>query len=340
MKTVQITGPGAIELIQQPKPEISTGEVLLKIRYVGFCGSDLNTFRGANPLARYPIIPGHEIGAVIEAVAADVPPHLRPGMHTTFNPYSSCGKCPACLNDRPNACEFNQTLGVQRNGAMAAYITLPWEKVLTDDLLSVRDMALVEPLSVGFHAVDRAGVKDTDSVMVIGCGMIGLGAIIRAANRGAGVIAVDLDEQKLSLAASLGAREVIDSSKEDVKERIREITEQRGADVVIEAVGRPETYRTAIAAAAFTGRVVYIGYAKEEIAFDTQYFVKKELDIRGSRNALPTDFRAVIAYLREGRCPVDRLISGIYAPEEAQAALEHWASNPGKVFRYLIGFES
>jgi len=340
MKTVQITGPGAIELIRQPKPEISTGEVLLKIRYVGFCGSDLNTFRGANPLARYPIIPGHEIGAVIEAVAADVPTHLRPGMHATVNPYSSCGKCPACLNDRPNACEFNQTLGVQRNGAMAAYITLPWEKVLTDDLLSVRDMALVEPLSVGFHAVDRAGVKDTDSVMVIGCGMIGLGAIIRAANRGAGVIAVDLDEQKLSLAASLGAREAIDSSKEDVKERIREITEQRGADVVIEAVGRPETYRTAIAAAAFTGRVVYIGYAKEEIAFDTQYFVKKELDIRGSRNALPTDFRAVIAYLREGRCPVDRLISGIYAPEEAQAALEHWASNPGKVFRYLIGFES
>ena len=340
MKTVQITGPGTIELIQQPKPEISTGEVLLKIRYVGFCGSDLNTFRGANPLARYPIIPGHEIGAVIEAVAADVPTHLRPGMHATVNPYSSCGKCPACLNDRPNACEFNQTLGVQRNGAMAAYITLPWEKVLTDDLLSVRDMALVEPLSVGFHAVDRAGVKDTDSVMVIGCGMIGLGAIIRAANRGAGVIAVDLDEQKLSLAASLGAREAIDSSKEDVKERIREITEQRGADVVIEAVGRPETYRTAIAAAVFTGRVVYIGYAKEEIAFDTQYFVKKELDIRGSRNALPTDFRAVIAYLREGRCPVDRLISGIYAPEEAQAALEHWASNPGKVFRYLIGFES
>ena len=340
MKTVQITGPGAIELIRQPKPEISTGEVLLKIRYVGFCGSDLNTFRGANPLARYPIIPGHEIGAVIEAVAADVPTHLRPGMHATVNPYSSCGKCPACLNDRPNACEFNQTLGVQRNGAMAAYITLPWEKVLTDDLLSVRDMALVEPLSVGFHAVDRAGVKDTDSVMVIGCGMIGLGAIIRAANRGAGVIAVDLDEQKLSLAASLGAREAIDSSKEDVKERIREITEQRGADVVIEAVGRPETYRTAIAAAAFTGRVVYIGYAKEEIAFDTQYFVKKELDIRGSRNALPSDFRAVIAHLREGHCPVDRLISGIYAPEEAQAALEHWASNPGKVFRYLIGFES
>ena len=340
MKTVQITGPGTVALIEQPKPEIGAGEVRLKIGYVGFCGSDLNTFRGANPLARYPIIPGHEIGAVIEAVAAEVPPHLRPGMHATVNPYSSCGKCPACLNNRPNACEFNRTLGVQRNGAMAAYITLPWEKVITDDRLSVRDMALVEPMSVGFHAVDRAGVKDSDSVMVMGCGMIGLGAIISAANRGARVIAMDLDEQKLSLATALGAHDTIDASREDVEARISEITGHRGVDVVIEAVGRPETYRTAIAVAAFTGRVVYIGYAKEEIAFDTQYFVKKELDIRGSRNALPTDFNAVIAYLREGRCPVEKLISGIFAPEEAQAALQQWASTPGKVFRYLIGFES
>ncbi|MDD3555920.1 MAG: zinc-binding alcohol dehydrogenase family protein [Proteiniphilum sp.] len=340
MKTLQITGQGITQLIEVPKPELSEGEVLLKIGYVGFCGSDLNTFRGANPLAQYPVIPGHEIGATIEAVAADLPPHLRPGMHATVNPYSSCGRCPACLNNRPNACEFNRTLGVQRNGAMAEYITLPWEKVLTDDRLSLRDMALVEPMSVGFHAVNRAEVKDSDSVMVIGCGMIGLGAIICAVNRGARVIAVDLDAEKLSLAAELGAREVIDSSKEDIRARIMEITGQRGVNVVIEAVGRPETYRTAIAAAAFTGRVVYIGYAKEEIAFDTQYFVKKELDIRGSRNALPSDFRAVIAYLREGRCPVEKLISGIFAPEEAQAALEHWASNPGKVFRYLIGFES
>ena len=176
---------------------------MLKIGYVGFCGSDLNTFRGANPLAQYPVIPGHEIGATIEAVAADLPPHLRPGMHATVNPYSSCGRCPACLNNRPNACEFNRTLGVQRNGAMAEYITLPWEKVLTDDRLSVRDMALVEPMSVGFHAVNRAEVKDSDSVMVIGCGMIGLGAIICAVNRGARVIAVDLDAEKLSLAAEL-----------------------------------------------------------------------------------------------------------------------------------------
>jgi threonine dehydrogenase-like Zn-dependent dehydrogenase len=340
MKTIQITAPGTVELTEQPKPEIKAGEVLLKIGYVGFCGSDLNTFRSANPLARYPVVPGHEIGAVIEAVAPDVPSHLRPGMHATVNPYSSCGKCPACLNDRPNACEFNQTLGVQRNGAMAAYITQPWEKVLTDDQLSVRDMALVEPMSVGFHAVDRARVKDTDRVMVIGCGMIGLGAIIRAAIRGARVIAVDLDEQKLSLAAELGARETINSSKEDVRARIMEISGQRGADVVIEAVGRPETYRTAIDAATFTGRVVFIGYAKEEIAFDTQYFVKKELDIRGSRNALPADFRAVIAYLRERRCPVDKLISGIFAPGEAEAALQQWSSNPGKVFRYLIRFGS
>jgi threonine dehydrogenase-like Zn-dependent dehydrogenase len=244
------------------------------------------------------------------------------------------------MNYRSNACEFNQTLGVQRNGAMAEYISVPWEKVLTDNDIPVREFALVEPMSVGFHAVDRAEAKDTDYVMVIGCGMIGIGAIVRAVNRGAKVIAMDIDDHKLALAMRLGAQYTIHSLKEDVQTRIMQITHHRGADVVIEAVGRPETYLTAIAVAAFTGRVVYIGYSKEKISFDTQFFVKKELDIRGSRNALPSDFRAVMAYLKRGSFPVDELISDTFAPEEAQAALEHWSSNPGKVFRYLIHFGS
>ncbi len=339
MKTLQITGHGKIELIKVPKPELTSGHVLLKINYVGFCGSDLNTFRGANPLAKLPIIPGHEIGAVIEAVADDVPSNLQPGMHATVNPYSSCSKCSACLNNRPNACEYNQTLGVQRDGGMAEYLSVPWEKVITDNSISVRDFALVEPMSVGFHAVDRAQVKDTDYVLVIGCGMIGIGAIIRAVNRGAKVIALDIDEHKLSLAVRIGAQYTIDSSKEDVQARIQEITD-KGTDVVIEAVGRPETYVTAISVVAFTGRVVYIGYSKEKVLFDTQFFVKKELDIRGSRNALPSDFRAVVDYIKQGSCPVNELISDIFAPKYAQTALESWSSNPGKVFRYLIRFGS
>jgi threonine dehydrogenase-like Zn-dependent dehydrogenase len=111
-----------------------------------------------------------------------------------------------------------------------------------------------------------------------------------------------------------------------------------GADVVIEAVGRKETYLAAVDAAAFTGRVVFIGYAKDAIPFDTQFFVKKELDIKGSRNALPKDFEAVKSYLKTGTCPMDELITAVYSPEDAQAALESWVKDPGNVFRILIKF--
>jgi threonine dehydrogenase-like Zn-dependent dehydrogenase len=338
MKTIQITGEGRVQVIDTPKPALKPGQVLLKIGYVGFCGSDLNTFRGLNPLVRLPIVPGHEIGATIEAVAEGVPAHLKPGGHATVNPYTSCGDCPSCRNGRPNACEFNETFGVQRDGAMAEYLAVPWEKVIADPDISVRDFALVEPMSVGFHAVARAEVSDIDTVMVIGCGMIGLGAVVRAALRGANVIAVDVDDKKLELARRLGARHTIHSAREERHARVREITDGRGADVVIEAVGRGETYVAAIEDAAFTGRVVCIGYAREKVSFDTSYFVKKELDIRGSRNAAPSDFRAVMAYMKRGTCPADELISAVYPPEKARSALEKWAAAPGEVFRILIRF--
>ena len=338
MKTIKIIAPGKVEVIETKKPELKSGHVLLKVGFVGFCGSDLNTFKGLNPLVKLPIVPGHEIGAVIEAVADDVPVHLEVGMNVTINPYTSCGNCAACQNGRPNACEFNQTYGVQRDGAMSEYIVVPWEKVIVDDTISVRDFALVEPMSVGFHAVKRAGVTSADTVMVLGCGMIGVGAIVSAMTRKAEIIAVDVDDKKLALAMRLGADHVINSRKENLHERTQEITNKRGADVIIEAVGRPETYLDSISEVGFTGRVVYIGYAKEKIPFDTQYFVKKELNIMGSRNAMPKDFMAVMEYLKKGDCPVDELITAIYKPEEAQTALNKWKDNPEDVFRILIRF--
>lgn len=338
MKALQIIKEGETSVRELEKPRTGTGQVLLKIGYVGFCGSDLNTFRGLNPLVTLPIIPGHEIGATVMEVGQGVPPEIKPGMKVTVNPYTNCGHCPACDNRRYNACRDNETLGVQRNGAMAEYIVVPWEKVIPADGLSIKELALVEPMSVGFHAVDRASVTDSDTVLVIGCGMIGIGAIVRASLRGATVIATDIDDSKLELAHRMGASHTVNNTSRDLHAEIERLTEGRGCDVVIEAVGRPETYNAAISEAAFTGRVVYIGYAKKHVTFDTSYFVKKELDIRGSRNATPGDFKAVIKYMKRGDCPVDELISGVCSPEDAQGALEKWNDNPGKVFRILVEF--
>ena len=338
MKALQITVPGTLETVEIESPEVKAGQVLVRMKYVGFCGSDLNTWRGRNAMAKMPVIPGHEVGGVIEAVGEGVPESLKPGMVVTLNPYTNCGHCASCRNGRVNACEHNETLGVQRDGAMRELIAVPWEKVIPAGSITVRNCALIEPMSVGFHAVSRGQVTDIDVVMVIGCGMVGLGAVVRAALRGATVIAADIDDEKLELAKRLGATYAVNTLSENPLEQIKELTGGFGPDVVIEAVGSPVTYQLAVDAVAFTGRVVCIGYAKSEVSFQTKYFVQKELDIRGSRNATPQDFRAVIHYLEKGTCPMDELISSVVKPEGAQEVMAWWDQNPGKVFRILVEF--
>ena len=130
MKAIQIEKERQMAVVDIPAQEMKSNEVLLRLEYVGFCGSDLSTYLGKNPMVRMPVIPGHEVGAVIEKVGADVPEGLKPGMTVTVNPYTNCGKCASCRNNRVNACQHNETLGVQRNGAMRELITLPWEKII------------------------------------------------------------------------------------------------------------------------------------------------------------------------------------------------------------------
>ncbi len=336
MKAIKITAERQMAVVDIEEPRMGDDEVLLRLNYVGFCGSDLNTFLGRNPMVHMPVIPGHEVGAVIEKVGKNVPEGLKPGMVVTVNPYTNCGKCASCRNGRVNACEHNETLGVQRDGAMRERIALPWEKIIPAGLLTPRTCALIEPMSVGFHAVSRAQVTDIDVVMVIGCGMVGMGAVVRSVQRGATVVAADIDDDKLSLARKMGASYTINTLTDDVHARLKEITGGFGPDVVIEAVGSSVTYQMAVNEVAFTGRTVCIGYAKTEVSFQTKYFVQKELDIRGSRNAQPSDFRAVIHYLEKGTCPVDELITKVVKPENALEAMCQWAETPGKVFRILV----
>lgn len=338
MKAIQISHNQELNIIDVEKPVVGAGEVLLKMEYVGFCGSDINTFMGRNTMALNPVIPGHEIGATIVETGAGVPENLKPGMVVTCNPYTNCGNCASCRNGRVNACQHNETLGVQRNGAMKEYITIPWQKVIPAGTLDAKTTAIVEPMSVGFHAVNRAQVTDIDVVMVIGCGMVGLGAVVRASLRGATVIAADIDDEKLELAKRLGAKYAINTKTQDAHERLAELTNGFGPDVVIEAVGSVPTYQMAVNEVAFTGRVVCIGYAKSEVSFQTKYFVQKELDIRGSRNAMPEDFRAVINYLERGTCPTEELITKVIKPEDALDTMRWWSENPGKVFRILVEF--
>lgn len=331
MKSLFIRQPGEAHVGETPEPARSN-DILLQVRMVGLCGSDLNTFRGKNPLVSYPRILGHEIAATI-LESSD--PLLPNGTNVTMSPYTSCGKCASCCRNRPNACQFNQTLGVQRDGAMTEFITMPADK-LYPAKLSLKELCIVEPLTVGFHSVARGRITKDDTVAVLGCGGVGLGAISGSHFAGARTIGIDLDETKLSLARKAGADETINSRAQNVHDSLRDLTGGRGPDVIIEAIGAPETFRMAVEEVAFTGRVVYIGYAKEPVSYETRLFVLKELDILGSRNALPEDFRRVITMLEAGKFPVEDAVSSIVALDEASEALREWSAHPARFGKIMV----
>lgn len=334
MKAVFIQQPGDAVVGEVAEPAKSSEQLLLQVRMVGLCGSDLNSFRGKNPLVSFPRIPGHEVAATIVS-GSKTDGRLAPGVNVTMSPYTSCGKCASCRRGRNNACQFNQTLGVQRDGALTEFISMPAEK-LYPSKLSLKELCLVEPLTVGFHAVARGRVTNTDVVAIFGCGGVGLGAIAGSHFAGARTIAIDVDDAKLDIARKAGATDGINSARENVREKLRELANGLGPDVVIEAVGHPETFRVAVEEVAFTGRVVYIGYAKEPVSYETRLFVQKELDILGSRNAQPDDFRRVISMLEAGRFSVEETVTSIVPLEEAPSALREWSEHPSRFSKIMV----
>jgi threonine dehydrogenase-like Zn-dependent dehydrogenase len=337
LKALVLKQPGEAVVQQIAEPPNPDDALLLKVRRVGLCGSDLNSFRGANPLVSYPRIPGHEVSATIVS-GSTTDPTLSAGTNVTMSPYTSCGACASCRNQRPNACQFNQTLGVQRDGALTEFIVMPAGKLYPSQL-GLNQLCLVEPLTVGFHAVARGRVSAADTVAIMGCGGVGLGAISASHFARARTIAIDIEENKLKVATKAGADHAINAKSEPLDSRLLELTNGFGPDVFIEAIGSPDTFRSAVEEVAFGGRVVYIGYSKAPVTYETRLFVQKELDILGSRNALPEDFRQVIRMLEMGQFPVSEAITVIAPLEEVPKLLGEWSENPGRFTKIMVDLD-
>jgi 2-desacetyl-2-hydroxyethyl bacteriochlorophyllide A dehydrogenase len=335
MKAVRILEPENVEVCDIQEPQMGDEDVLVKVRGLGLCGTDLKTYIGQNPLVRYPRILGHEIAGEVVDVGSGVPQGLEIGTPVTVIPYTSCGTCASCLAGRVNCCKNNQTMGVQRDGAAAELITVHHSKVLACSTLDYEQIALVEPLSIGWHATTRAALNLQDTVLVFGCGVIGLGVIVAASFKGARVIAVDIDDGKLERARELGAVSTINSKEEELGKKVSEITHGHGPGVVVEAVGLTSTFRAAVDLVSFAGRVVYIGLTKSPVEYTPSTFILKELDVRGSRNALKEDFQAVIEMLASGRVDVKALITHRYELVHTGEALRFWNTNPLQVTKIL-----
>jgi threonine dehydrogenase-like Zn-dependent dehydrogenase len=338
VKAISLSAPRQVEIIETPEPQVDPEDVLVEVAFVGLCGSDLGMYRGSFSIGSYPRVPGHEVSGTIVSRGDSVPDSIAVGDRVTLWPYTECGVCPACRVGRPNCCQFNQTLGLQRDGALTARFAIPYTKVFSSQMLTLRELALVEPMSVGYHAANRGQVSEVDSVLVIGCGTIGMGAVAASVRKGSTVIAADIDDGKLELAGRFGAQHTINSDREDLSAAVAHLTAGEGVAVAIEAVGLPQTFRLAVDAVCYAGRVVYVGYAKEKVCYDTTNFVHKELDIRGSRNALRV-FPAVITMLEGRRQPFDALITRTYPFSQAEQAFRDWDASAGAFTKILVGVQ-
>ena len=335
MKAFVLKDKKVVEAAEIAEPVAGSTDVLIEVKYIGLCGSDLNSYRGLMPFVTFPRIPGHEIAGTVVGKGAKVPHNIHEGDAVTVSPYTHCGVCPSCRQGRLNCCQFNQTLGMQRDGALTQRIAVPFDKVYGSKVLSLLELALVEPLSVGYHGANRAEICETDIALLLGCGTIGMGALCAMVRKGATVIALDIDDSKLETARKFGAAYTINSIKEDPRSRVMELTQNEGASVAVEAAGTPVTFNLALDLVAFAGRVATIGYSKNETSIKTQIIVSKELNIFGSRNALRV-FPAVIQMFERREKPYTDLITKVFPFAQTPEAFQFWDENPGMVSKILI----
>ncbi len=335
MKTVLIDKPYEISVTDTPKPEVNKGEALLKIMYCGICGADVASYTGNQPFTTYPRIPGHEFSAQIVSVP-DNDKGLKPGDIVTANPYFNCGECYSCRRGFVNCCTDNKTMGVQKDGSFCEYVSMPVERIYPGKGLSARELALVEPFTIGYHALRRASIMPGNKVLVVGAGPIGLFALISAKAQGAEVYVADILDGRLEKALHFGAKGVINSKKDDIVKKAMEITGGDGFDVCVEACGSSVTFLNCIDCAAFAGNIILIGNGKKETTFLHSILLKKELNVFGSRNSFPVDFMAVIDLLASGEVNVLDMVSDIYPMDRADEAFKALANNDGSLAKVLI----
>ena len=335
MKTVLINKPFEIAVTDTPKPEVKEGEALLKTLYCGICGADVASYTGNQPFTTYPRIPGHEFSAEIVSIPEN-DKGLKAGDIVTANPYFNCGECYSCRRGFVNCCTDNKTMGVQRDGSFCEYVAMPVERIYQGKGLSAKELALVEPFTIGYHAVNRAPVKSTDKVLVVGAGPIGLFALISAINKGAEVYVADILDGRLQKALEFGAKGVINSAKTDIKEEAMKITGGDGFDCCIEACGQSVTFLNCIDCCAFAGNIILIGNGKKETTFLHSILLKKELNVYGSRNSYPTDFKDVIDLISSGKVDVLKMVSDIYPMDRADEAFKALANNKGDLCKVLV----
>lgn len=305
MKALLCEEPGRLSLIERPVPARGEGEVLVRIRHIGVCGTDFHIYAGRQPFLSYPRVMGHELSGIVEEAPSGS--KFAPGDAVYIVPYLSCGRCQACQRGLTNACMNIQVLGVHRDGGMTEYLSVPAANLHKIGNISLKDAAMIEFLAIGAHGIKRGNIKPQDRVLVTGTGPIGLAAIIFAKARGAHVTALDMRADRLKFATDmLGVDDVLMAGA-DSKERIDDLTKGNGFDVVIDATGAVASMEQGFDFLAHGGRYVFLSVIRQNITFSDPEFHKREATLIASRNAQADDFAEVVRQMEAGKVPTRAL---------------------------------
>lgn len=334
MKAIYLQSPGNIVMTDVSQKPRKPDEILIRVRSLGICGSDIGAFMGTNPLVSYPRVIGHEVAGEVAEIPADEK-SFAVGDHVTLEPYIFCGKCYPCLHNRTNCCENLAVLGVHIDGAMAEYFAHPRHLVhKVPKEIAWNLVAMVEPLTICMQAVKRSRVKSGEHVVITGAGPIGLLAAQYALTIGAVPVMVDPVEERLTFAKKMGIDHVVNPMQADAVQAIKSITGERLAEVVIEASGNAAAIRSSIDYVAYAGRIALVGWPKSEIPMPTAMITKKEIDIMGSRNSFHA-FPESIGLIAQKKVDVEALITKTIPFTAVPELIADIAAHPGNYLKVV-----
>jgi 2-desacetyl-2-hydroxyethyl bacteriochlorophyllide A dehydrogenase len=300
MKTVILDTPGQFRFDTTEAPtRITDGEALVRVRRVGICGTDLHAFRGRQPFFQYPRILGHELGVEVVEVGENEA-GLQGGDLCAVEPYLNCGHCIACRKGKTNCCISLQVLGVHTDGGMRELIKVPAHKLHPSKTLTLEQLALVETLGIGAHAVDRAKITPGEFALVIGAGPIGLSVMQFALQAGAQVITMDVNEARLAFCREqLGVQDTL-TAGEAALAQIEELTSGDLPTVVFDATGNPASMMQSFQYVSHGGRLVFVGLFQGDVTFNDPFFHRREMTLLSSRNSTSADFKRIIQLMERG----------------------------------------
>jgi 2-desacetyl-2-hydroxyethyl bacteriochlorophyllide A dehydrogenase len=339
LKTIILNQPQKFQLISRDFDDtLAENDALLKIHRIGICGTDYHAYRGRQPFFSYPRVLGHELGAEVIALGSSAGENgIKIGDKVSVEPYLNCGVCQPCQNGKTNCCESLQVLGVHIDGGMAEYLKVPADKLHKSEILQYEQLALVETLGIGSHAVQRANVTENDIVLVIGAGPIGLSVIQFAKINGAKILVMDFSQQRLNFANQVvGIDESIIASEDFSADDLRKILKGNMPTIVFDATGNAQSMMKAFSYVAFGGKLVYVGLFQGEVTFFDPDFHRREITLLSSRNALPADFKHIISKMESGQINTKAWLTHEAAFDDLPTVFESWLDPKSQVIKAMV----